>query len=47
MKIDVNTDSIFQVLLKDYFRVNLKIEQKRFFAHFCTQWLEILITFVE
>jgi hypothetical protein len=44
MKIDVNTDSSFQLLLKNYFRVNLKIEQKRYF---CTQWLEILITLVE
>jgi hypothetical protein len=47
MKIDFNTDSIFQLLLKKYFRVNLKIEQKRYFAHFCTQWLEILFTLVE
>jgi hypothetical protein len=27
MKTDVNTDSIFELLLKNYFRVNLKIEQ--------------------
>jgi hypothetical protein len=31
MKINVNTDSIFQLLLKNYFRVNLKIGQKRYF----------------
>jgi hypothetical protein len=47
MKIDVSTDYIFQLLLKNYFRVNLKIEQNRYFAHFCTQWLEILSTLVE
>jgi hypothetical protein len=34
MKIDVNTDSIFQLLLKNYIRVNLKIEQKRYFCSF-------------
>jgi hypothetical protein len=34
MKIDVNTDQIFQLLLKNYFRVNLKIEQKRYFCSF-------------
>jgi ABC-type sulfate transport system permease subunit len=34
MKIDVNTHSIFQLLLKNYFRVNLKIEQKRYFNSF-------------
>jgi hypothetical protein len=28
------TDSIFQLLLKNYFRVNLKIEQKRYFCSF-------------